>query len=189
MESRISWYSHPGTKSWHVLSSALKATLGKDTILLSYVRSPWKLLTLPLWPEPYTLSQIADIQVSLLKKKGKKINKQKPQFNRAGRSEQGALVPFENSRAQEEEARLLFPGKDSASEKPRTPGSLQPSQLPCPLYKWFSFLATWGCAHSSPWLQTRNCYSPPILNKPTLVEKKTWQSYICFKSTPSWPYL
>ena len=101
MESRISWYSHPGTKSWYVLSSALKATLGKDTILLSYVRSPWKLLTLPLWPEPYTLSQIADIQVSLLKKKKerKKINKQKPQFNRAGRSEQGALVPFENSRA------------------------------------------------------------------------------------------
>ena len=45
-------------------------------------------------------------------------------------------MPFENSRAQEKEARLLFPGKGSvASEKPWTPGSLQPSQLPCPLYK------------------------------------------------------
>ena len=42
-----------------------------------------------------------------------------------------------------------------------------------PSINGFSFLATWGCPHSSPWLQTRNCYSPPILNKPTFVEKKT----------------
>ena len=101
---------------------------------------------------PHTLSQITDLQVSFVKKKKKKerkkekkINKQKPQLNRAGRSEQGALVPFENSRAQEKEARLLFPGKGSvASEKPWTPGSLQPSQLPCPLYKRVLLLGHMG---------------------------------------------
>ena len=45
-------------------------------------------------------------------------------------------MPCKDSRAQQEEERLLFfLGKDSANEKPWTLCLLQPSQLPFPLYK------------------------------------------------------
>lgn len=54
-----------------------------------------------------------------------------------------------DSRAQQEERPLLFPGKDSANEKPWTPGSLQPSQLPCPLYERVLLLGHMGI---STWL-------------------------------------
>ena len=51
----------------------------------------------------------------------KKINKQKPQLNRVGRPEGRALMPCDDSIAQQEKERLLsFPGKDSANEKPWT---------------------------------------------------------------------
>ena len=42
-------------------------------------------------------------------------------MNRVGRSEGESLTPYKNSRAQQEEERVLFfPGKDSANEKPWT---------------------------------------------------------------------
>ena len=45
-------------------------------------------------------------------------------------------MPCDDSRAQQEEEKLLFfPGKDSANEKPWTLCLLQPCQLPFPLYK------------------------------------------------------
>ena len=45
-------------------------------------------------------------------------------------------MPCKDSRAQQEEERLLFfPGKDLANEMPWTLCLLQPSQLPFPLYK------------------------------------------------------
>ena len=45
-----------------------------------------------------------------------KTNKQKPQLNRFGSPEGRALPPCHDSRAQQEEERLLFfPGKDTAN--------------------------------------------------------------------------
>ena len=42
-------------------------------------------------------------------------------MNRVGRSEGESLTPYKNSRAQQEEERVLFfPGKDSDNEKPWT---------------------------------------------------------------------
>ena len=50
-----------------------------------------------------------------------KINEQKLQLNRIGRPEGGALIRYNNSRAQqEEETPLFFADKDSASEWPGT---------------------------------------------------------------------
>ena len=64
-----------------------------------------------------------------------KINKQKPQISRVRRPEGGAPTPCHDSKAQGEEERHCFPGKDSANEKPWTLCLLQPSQLPFPLFK------------------------------------------------------
>ena len=55
-------------------------------------------------------------------------------IQRKSRDQKGALC--DPSEAQQEEARVLFfPSKDSANEKHRALGLLQPSQLPFLLYK------------------------------------------------------
>ena len=60
----------------------------------------------------------------------KKINKQKPQLNRAGRQEGGVLICCDQSRIQKEKARLLSsPGNSLANEKPLPLHSLLPSRF------------------------------------------------------------
>ena len=77
----------------------------------------------------------------------------KSQLNRIERPEGEVLTPCRDSRAQQEEERLFFPGKDSANEKPHslfaiallTSFSLQNHSS--------SSLAVQGFAHGLPWLQ------------------------------------
>ena len=97
--------------------------------------------------------------------KGYKIsvvkNKQKPQLRRVGRPEGGALMPCDDSRAQEDS----FPGKKS-------PGPFVYYSPPNFLFlsiKASPSLAVGGFARGSPWLQTLNYNSLLILipNKPT----------------------
>lgn len=78
-----------------------------------------------------------------------KIKKQKLQLNRVGRPERGALVPFEDSRAQQEEERLpLLPGKDSANEKPqRDSAYYNPPNSPFPSMQVFSCPLLWWDLH------------------------------------------
>ena len=89
-------------------------------------------------------------------------------LNTIGRPEEGALTPFKDSRAQQEEEKVLFfPGEDSANEKLWTLCLLQPSQLPFPPYKAFSFACYAGeLALGSSWSQTPNSNSLLIPNKP-----------------------
>ena len=49
-----------------------------------------------------------------------KKKNQKPQWNRTGRPEGGAPILWDDSSVQQGEERPLFPGKDSANEKPWT---------------------------------------------------------------------
>ena len=88
----------------------------------------------------------------------------------------------DDSRAQQEEERLLFPGKDLANEKPWTlfcfvlfcfvlfftislPTSFRP------LKKHSPYPAVGGLVQGSPWLQTLNCNFLLILNKPIFAEE------------------
>ena len=96
----------------------------------------------------------------------KRINKQKPQLNRVGRPKGGALMLCDDSRAQKEDKRLLFPGKGSANEKPWTLCSLYPPNFLFLSIKAFSFSClggpyTWLFMVADP----GNCNSLQIPNK------------------------
>ena len=77
-------------------------------------------------------------------------------MNRVGRSEGEFLTTYKNSRAQQQEERVLFfPGKDSANEKPWTLYLLSNIfQLSFHLCKSILLpLLCGGHAHGLPWLQ------------------------------------
>lgn len=103
-------------------------------------------------PHPSTSGNGEALQIKLYKnswaavhERPWKINTQKPQLNRAGRPEGGALAACDRSRDQQEGGGLLFsPSKDAASEKPRPLCLLQ---LPFPLYKRVLLPLPWGNLH------------------------------------------
>lgn len=63
----------------------------------------------------------------------KKNDKQKLQLRLNQDTRGDTLIPYNNSKAQEEEKALFFPGKDSVNKKPCSLCLVQPSQLPFPL--------------------------------------------------------
>ena len=92
----------------------------------------------------------------------KKINKQKPQLNRAGRQEGGVLICCDKSRIQKGKERLLsFPRNKLANEKPLTLCLLLPSQFINTFYLYKRIFLPLPCgdlhmAHHGcrPWIST-----------------------------------
>ena len=81
-------------------------------------------------------------------------SKQKPQLNRAGRPEGRADMPWDHSRAKQEEERLLFfPSRDSANEKPWILCLLQTPPASFSLLKYASSPVTWELACGFPRLK------------------------------------
>lgn len=89
-----------------------------------------------------------------------KINKFS--LNRVRTLERRAIMPCKDSRVQQEERFLFFPGKDSAAnEKPRTEFAILRPQMACWDLKVAGLL----------WLQSSNYNSLLILNKPIFAEE------------------
>ena len=125
--------------------------------------------------KPLNLEKLTLVKQCFKRKIVIKRGKSKKLINRnlkKGRPEWRGLMPYDYSRAQHKEDRLLFfPGKDSADEKPWILCLLEPSQLPFPSYKVFSFPCTLL------WLQIPNYKFMLILNKPIFARKT---SEVCF---------
>ena len=86
---------------------------------------------------------------------------------RAGRPVRGALRPRDKSRFQT--IGDSSPGKDSMW---RAVGFVRcHPRFPCPPVKAPFFPAVRGSPHGSPWLQTPNCNSQLVPNKPSWLEK------------------
>ena len=128
-------------------------------------------------------------------------NQSKPQLNRGGRPEGGALMPCDDTRAQQEE-RPFFKGKDSAKEKPWILCLLQPSQLPFPLYKsmflpCYARTCTWVIMVADSDLQFFAAPSLPEkylavylfqINKTILRFLKTWNCHM-IQQSQFWVYI
>ena len=128
--------------------------------------------------KPLNLEKLTLAQQCFQRKIVIKGGKSKKLINRnlkKGRPEGGGLMPYDYSRAQHKADRLLFfPGKDSANEKPWILCLLEPSQVPFPSYKVFSFPCI---AHTLLWLQIPNYNFLLILNKPIFARET---SEVCF---------